>query len=463
MNDVEEAYMRFAKAVLARITAWQADGKINHYKEPGVAFGENGFRVVEKTLPNYSLVLGTFYCKNELYDPIPEADECARIHLDKGLIPKPELSSADGKPIAAPTFEQLKSYLISELSFPLMEVLETAGISGATDSWILDTYRRYLEHWAGLLPSYELLFPLHGIECSCVDLPIKIDNELRLQKFSTEEQGKYWRLQLLSLFDFSAFEKSNLALAALPNNLNTDRKEIEKKVRLFITALRLTDAGDVGAPMIMHRPLRRAMWGGGAGKMPETSARVHGVIFKLDQNDKLGKAIALYNQLLTLEQNNRLRQLETAIRRFNQSYSRDLFEDRIIDLTIVLEATLLHGIDDELKYRLAMHGAKLMSETDVPEETFSFLKALYDLRSKIVHEGYGAAQIANEKQSSAVKKVFDQIGGFNGANKTESYVRSVLVLLIQKLASSPGLSLKCIVENLDIEILGAIGKSTKDK
>lgn len=463
MNNGEETYMRFAKAALARITAWEKAGKIGCYDEHGVAFEENEFRLIKKTLENYSVVLSTFYCQDEFYDPIPEADDCAKIHLDAGLIPKPELSIGDGKPIANPTFEHLKGHLIAELSFPLLEVLQEGGVSGATDSRILDTYRRYLEHWAGRLPSYELLIPLHGIECSRMDFPIKIDNELRLQRFSTEAQAKYWRFQNLSFLDFSAFEKSSVALVTPVNNLRADKNGIEKKVRLFITALRLTDAGDVGASMIMHKPLRCMMWGDGASMMPETTARVHGGIFDLDQDHKLGRAISLYNQLLALEQENRLRQLEMAIRRFNQSYGRDLFEDRIIDLTIVLEATLLHGTKDELKYRLAIRGAKLLSETDVPDVVFPFLKALYDLRSKIVHEGHSATQIANEKDSNAAKKAFEQIGGFNGANKVEDYVRSVLALLIRKLSTAPDVCLEDIVESLDAEIIRALGKLAQGK
>lgn len=461
MNDVDQAYMRFAKAALARVSAWEVNGKIPSYQQRGVFFDRDGFRPFERTMSDYSSVLATIYLKDEHFDPIPEAEECARIHFDRKLFAPLALSDSNGKPITNPTFDQLKHWLLADLTFPLREVLEAAGTNGAIESKIVDTYRRYLKHWTGCLPSYELLAPLHGIECSAPNFSGQIDNELSLQRLSALQQYDYWDPNFLrmNVLDFRAIERANLVLIAQVNDVDADRKRIEEKVMRFVTALRLTDAGDVGAPAMMHRVLRRGMFGNGSSLMRGTKSRPHGTIFKLDQNDNFKKAINLYRRLGALDQSNRLRKLKTAIRRLNQSYSRGDVEDQIIDLTIALEATLLHGIKDELRYRLALRGAKVVSDRHPASEAFLFLKALYDLRSAIVHEGDDIDQIVKETEKNKIRRAFDTIGGRNGAENAAGYVRAVLVWLIQKLDSDGSLEVQNIIDGLDNEILVSITKS----
>jgi hypothetical protein len=61
---------------------------------------------------------------------------------------------------------------------------------------------------------------------------------------------------------------------------------------------------------------------------------------------------------------------------------------------IVLEGSLLNGIEDELSYRASIRGAALLGQVREPSEVFRLIKAAYDTRSKIVHNGQTLTEIA---------------------------------------------------------------------
>ena len=56
-----------------------------------------------------------------------------------------------------------------------------------------------------------------------------------------------------------------------------------------------------------------------------------------------------------------------------------------LDFVIALESALLKGIKQELRYRFALYGALFLRDKFPPEETFEKLKAVYDMRSDVVH------------------------------------------------------------------------------
>lgn len=102
-------------------------------------------------------------------------------------------------------------------------------------------------------------------------------------------------------------------------------------------------------------------------------------------------------------------------------------EDRILDYSICLESTLLFGMRDELKYRLALRGAKLLGKHCDPQETFNKLKCLYDIRSKIVHDGHTFDTDEVEKE---IKRIGLKPGEFNEA--TDLLMRQILTAIISK-------------------------------
>jgi hypothetical protein len=88
------------------------------------------------------------------------------------------------------------------------------------------------------------------------------------------------------------------------------------------------------------------------------------------------------------------RSLRVALERFDTVERFGPEENRIIDAVIAMEAILLKGIKDELKFRFALRGARLVGKTpNERSDLFKVLKDAYDRRSDIVH-GSGSTSTA---------------------------------------------------------------------
>ena len=144
--------------------------------------------------------------------------------------------------------------------------------------------------------------------------------------------------------------------------------------------------------------------------------------------------------------------MTVALRRFNQSYDRDTFEDKIIDLTIALESTLLAGLEDELKYRLAIRGAALLANMWEPQKSQLLLKTIYDVRSSIVHNGM---QLNDPKME---KLMINALPGQTEPNgfflSCENIVRDTLRTYINRL--SKGQSLEQLNDDLEKYVIKGI-------
>ncbi len=58
---------------------------------------------------------------------------------------------------------------------------------------------------------------------------------------------------------------------------------------------------------------------------------------------------------------------------------------RFLDLAFCLEAALLGGIKEELRYRFSLYGSLFLSDRLDPARTFRRLRGIYDVRSDLVH------------------------------------------------------------------------------
>ncbi len=124
------------------------------------------------------------------------------------------------------------------------------------------------------------------------------------------------------------------------------------------------------------------------------------------------------------------------------------YEDHLIRAAIVLESTLLQGVNDELKYRLRLRGARLLDGRD-RKESYLLLGVLYDHRSKIVHEG------KNLPESVRIGSRDYNRGEL--VNEINSLCRDVVVALID--AEAAGVPQLDLLNRLDDEaLLGATEK-----
>lgn len=155
----------------------------------------------------------------------------------------------------------------------------------------------------------------------------------------------------------------------------------------------------------------------------------------------------LFGQLVNPQTQSQLRDLDVGLRRFNQAYARARTEDKIIDLTIALESSLLSDQRDELRYRLATRGAALLSKRRNPKDTYSVLRALYDARSEIVHGGRTLAEIAKNGKIKGI--LINEL-----LPKAEQIVREVFIEYLARI--NPQSSLKMINENLDQTVVNSL-------
>lgn len=138
------------------------------------------------------------------------------------------------------------------------------------------------------------------------------------------------------------------------------------------------------------------------------------------------------------------RGLEVGLRRFNDVHVRDNLEDKLIDMAILLESTLLVGVRDELRFRLMLRGARLLSEDRPPSATAAILKALYDERSGVVH--------GNGEMPPSIKVGDEEpIGSKEFVARLQDVCTDVLLTLLRDLP--PGMGLRQRMEQLDKEAI----------
>jgi hypothetical protein len=80
-------------------------------------------------------------------------------------------------------------------------------------------------------------------------------------------------------------------------------------------------------------------------------------------------------------------QLYNSMRRFDQSYEKSRYEDRILDYFIGLESSLLRGTDSHYAFRLPARSVILLSEESyyTNDYIYYFFDMIREIRNQIVH------------------------------------------------------------------------------
>jgi len=126
------------------------------------------------------------------------------------------------------------------------------------------------------------------------------------------------------------------------------------------------------------------------------------------------------------------RALNTAINRYNDSFTRREVEDRIIDLVIAFETIFLKENEKmELTFKLALRTAVFLEGIDIKRENlFEFIKKAYDIRSVIIHGSKTKDKINVKK--SVESKEYDEYTLHEFLNKLENVFRECLLKYIQE-------------------------------
>ena len=92
-----------------------------------------------------------------------EAEVTARLHLLNGIIQAPKLSDAQGHSIVAPTFDQMRSFVVIQLLRPLVTLMERHNTLEVSDDQILESYRSARALWTATEFEHFVLVSLPGL------------------------------------------------------------------------------------------------------------------------------------------------------------------------------------------------------------------------------------------------------------------------------------------------------------
>jgi hypothetical protein len=436
-----EAVKDFVKAALEMTEKRNDLINLPAFAGLSVVFTDEGEKWELKSKIEYWRILSRQY--DELMK-IPEAINALNVLGEEEILKTTDLSDFRA-------FSELMNVLLDYFERNTFELIEHE---------IEESYKKYEEIW--LLDKYEcrLSIPLVGFK-SDLD-KINLPNGFTIEQLTSEEKTR-----LFPRFDphFTFVSIPELADCdfVLVTNFQSEHKnpfiptELAIEGGKCITALRLLSPGKTGAAGIFARSIYdcagyNAIYSASVPDFRLPARRLisdHGG-YHLKAN-MVERFLNLISILSDLQFEKQLRHLDLGLRRFNQSYSREGPEDKIIDLVIALENSLLSNVREELAYRLRIRGAVLLSTNRKAEQVASSLGALYRVRSRIVHEGFRLKDIINERKQKKKIKLPSGVTWDKFYDHSEQIVREVLVEYLTRLDSNT--SIDDISRSLDLSLL----------
>lgn len=478
INELERAFLNFARGALSLMEEWIANEELPSFSYLAYYFGEGSYKRRVEYTDEYGMLLQKH---GQDLLAMEEALQCVQRHIQAGILfpslkGNKEAEPTENIPPDAALPQQAEQLVILDLIVPVIESCKHHGrLSSLLDERLLLTqYRRLIAFWSNPFEQVDITFPLVNFS-SDASQPQQVSEHLFLVPFTPADKTALWNDDAM-VFTHSAPPLSAHTLMSLSwklsgtyafrkndtLNSNEAKQEVLQELGDIVTALRLLKKGDVGAPAIYEKNQTPVLWQGvrKVNILGNQQVRQFPLspfqYYELSEHEipdlkDLSKAL---HQLRTGQtQASLYGDMAVALRRFNQSYNRELPEDQIIDLTIALESSLLAELRDELNYRLSLRGTALLASGGKwePSKSQALLKAMYDIRSNIVHNG---------RLLSNLKKDIRKLQRFGIETRDfvqwcEDIVRDVLKEYV--LREARGQSLKQVNEELDKHIVENLG------
>jgi hypothetical protein len=384
------------------------------------SFGENSYNRWSEVTVEYGTLL-----QGHMQDllAMEETQTCVQRHIQADvLLPSLRAKTETARVVQnEPHSQQTEQQVVLDLIVPLIECLkqqldqgadEYSAVAYLADEKLLAQYRRLIALWSDSLEHVDITFPLVNFTYDAKG-PQPLSTHLFLCPLTPADKTALWNDDAKH-FPFSEPPLDARALMSLSWKLSgtysfskdddpaldTTKQEVFLELGDIVTALRLLKKGDIGVPAIYEKKHTPVLWQGirpaGVLRGDLQSRQFPAspfVSYGLSEHE-IAKVKELSNALYRLRsgktQASLYGDMTLALRRFNQSYHRTLLEDQIIDLTVALESSLLsREKGEELSYRLSLRGTALLAPGGAwePEKSQALLKVMYDIRSKIVHDG----------------------------------------------------------------------------
>ncbi len=448
-DEPREAYLAFCRRLLKDLRALVDKEGVAEYEDLRAVFTERGVehQIIKKR--DYERLW--YRHDNGLAKSQLLGSDCIRAHIERGILRVPDLSDSSGKKIIAPTTGQVTAAIIGAFLEPFFRTTQNKDALDITDEDFLGIYDQFRTGWVAKDPLRIATIPLLNFES---ETSLSVGDGLELAPFSAQDKNAlfgslFWYGTIVDLRDAGA----NYKLFGTFSDDTT--KEVHFGTIMFettttVTAMRLLHGGEVGATMLMCRSTfahDERMSGNRLNDLRPRGFAHH--VYRLTAAD-VAPLLGLCGTLRRGLRNGCLKPLDVALRRFNLSYGRQSLEDRLIDLTIALESLVLFKVEDELSYRLSLRGAALLRDAKDPSETQATLKCLYDVRSKVVHEGMTLGNV----DLRALKGYHPKINASVFIELTEDISREVIKAYIARLTA--GKSLETVNKELEIEVLESL-------
>jgi Apea-like HEPN len=475
INELEQSFLKFARGVLSHMERWIRAEGLTGFNYFAHSFGENSYNRWGEVTTEYGTLL-----QGHIQDllAMEETQQCLQRHIQADvLLPSlrenKKTEAIENVPQDGSLPQQTEQQVVLDLLVPLLESINLHDTLFPADEQLLAQYRRLITLWSDSFERVDITFPLVNFSCDAKESqPLSI--HLFLRPLTPADKTALWNddaknftfseppLDAHTLMSLSwklsgtyAFLKNGLS------NSNTTKQEVLHELGDIMTALRLLRKGDVGTPAIYEKNHTPVLWQGVrmVNVLGNQQVRQFPLspfqYYELSEHEipplkELSKAL---HQLRTGHAQVPLYgDMAVALRRFNQSYNRGLPEDQIIDLTIALEGSLLADLRDELNYRLSLRGTALLAPKGKwePNKSQALLKAMYEIRSNIVHNGRLLTDL--EKDMRKLQRVGIESRDF--AQWCEEIVRDVLKEYV--LREAKGQSLKQVNEELDKYIVESL-------
>lgn len=450
-SSSEEVFVSFVLAILAHLKSWAEPDGVPQYSAPIRQFTETGWGQAMELTPDYWALIRPHMQQSIM--TMEEVDRCARKLWDEGTLKPVAMHEASDASIANPTFEQMKYFLVRDLLIHVVKSLRQYKTFSLTKAQATEIYEQFKAEKTSGTSKRAVIIPLKNFN-SQVSL-IGLD-PLGLSAFTPEDKTLLWNT---GPFEFTVpvheFINMKFKLSGSYDHdpaKPTAQNPVVSAVAHLVTAFRLLKSGDVGVSWTSERGESPSSFGDvlGGEELSACHVRTDGTPYSLLQSDEQGLR-NLYKSIEKLAEQKEPSELEVSLRRFNQAYSRKSGEDRIIDLTISLENTLLAGDSNELKYRLALRGAALLRRQRNPADTKSLLFGIYDIRSAIVH---GGRHLTDSEAKKIISKVTPNIQPSDLPQHCEELVRQILKEYIKQL--SQGKTLEMINMELDQRVVDGL-------
>jgi hypothetical protein len=383
--------------------------------------------------------------------PTELATECAKIGLNHQILPIPSMTDAAGKPITNPTFDQVKLWEFSELRWPIVRGFERFGLKHLTTKQIESALKPYIQVWKTRAWPHITFSALRNLEGDFHK--IHLGRGISIERVTDTQRNYFWARYAMDWtipIRHYALSPYFMIIRYQQPMAGPQAEFVPNIIEDAVTAMRLLKQGDIGIDGLSSMPVLN-----GSGFSSLFSPRSHlqldfvffGRPYRLEKQE-ISRFHRLF-KLLHLLHPDRKSEFVIPLSRFNRAYSRQQGDDATIDIAVCLESLLLRGLNDELSYRFAIRGAKLLERVNAPRETFSILHQFYQIRSQVVH---GGEHVFTPKMEQRISQRFPGLTSHTFIEKVTALVRKIIIQMLWK--ASLGNSIQSICADLDAAAVG---------